>query len=324
MDFEATAVADERPIDPQLVAACRDTMKTGSLSFFLASKFLPSRARQAIFLLYAWCRHCDDVIDQDEPSMRQKSLQERLTYLEDKTRQCYSASKVTCKEPAFRGFQAICQRYQIPAHYPVELLRGMAMDVGEFTYESEHDLDLYCYRVAGVVGLMSCHILGVTDEKALQYADSLGRAMQLTNIARDIQEDADRGRVYIPRRWCEQLGVDQDDILHRRLDGSQALAFLAQRLVAKAEPLYREGEKGLRFLDWRTACAVAAARFIYAEIGHEVVRRGADAWQRRTWIPLRHKLRLAMKGVFLVLKSIPFRTLHRRHPAVIKRVRSFS
>lgn len=322
MTSNSGAIEETESIDPRLVKACRESMKTGSLSFYLASRLLPARGRQSIFLLYAWCRYCDDVIDQDDASMQNKSLEERLVYLKDKTRQCYVLPLSVLRQPAFQGFQLLCQAYRIPSHYPFELLEGMAMDVGATEYRSSHDLDLYCYRVAGVVGLMSCHILGVSDASALRYADSLGRAMQLTNIARDILEDAERGRVYIPETWCREIGISQDDIRFWR--DRSAAAKLARRLVERAEPLYREGEKGLRFLDWRTACAVAAARYIYAEIGYEVVRRGSDAWQSRTWIPLARKLRLACKGVILVLKTIPYRLTHPRRPVVLQEVRSFS
>ena len=163
--------------------------------------------------------------------------------------------------------------------------------------------------------------MGLTDEKGLAYADSLGRAMQLTNIARDIKEDAERGRVYIPEDWCRELGLTHEDILYKhRWD---LVAKLAEKLVRRSEDLYKQGEKGLIYLNFRSAVAVAAARFIYAEIGREVLRRGEHAWETRTWIPMRRKIWLACRGFLLVSKSLPQRLLRRAPFIRIQQVRHF-
>ncbi|MBQ46892.1 MAG: phytoene synthase [Zetaproteobacteria bacterium] len=299
-------------LSAHVVEEARLTMKKGSLSFFLACQLLKEKARVAIYFLYAWCRFSDDVIDQDVSGLEDLDLEKRLTLLRQDTvgafeqkPQPLALKKIAGSTLAFKGMALLNQSYQLPSIYPSELLEGMKMDAEGYTYHTYADLDLYCYRVAGVVGLMSCHVLGITDHEALAHADALGRGMQLTNIARDIKEDGENGRIYVPREWWDEFGLTKDDFLeHQR---PELIAKVAKKLIDRANPLYREGEKGLRYLNFRCAFAVASARYIYAEIGHEVVRRGAKAWDQRTWIPLPRKLVLVGKAFLLTLKTIPWR-----------------
>ena len=174
-------------------------IQKGSKSFSLAARLFEPATRDAAFFLYGWCRYCDDQVDQVGASVDQRELAARLQALKDNTAAAFSLTPQ--QEPVFIALQYIVHRYGIPSHYALELIEGMAMDVRATQYASLKELLLYCYRVAGTVGLMMAHVMGLRDEAALKHAADLGIAMQLTNIARDIVEDASMGRIYLPSPW---------------------------------------------------------------------------------------------------------------------------
>jgi phytoene synthase len=292
------------PLAPeQLDHQCREAMRQGSLSFFLASRLLPADQRLAVFRLYAWCRHCDDVIDEASRDRSSVELERRLAALKEATAACYQGPLP--EEPVFRAFALVVREYQIPQEYPMELLEGMAMDCQGYHYRTEDDLELYCYRVAGTVGLMSCHVFGIRDERALAFADSMGRAMQLTNIARDLVDDAAMNRVYVPDSWFPNGPVAANELCQP--ENRHLLVPLAARLVQRADAYYKQGEQGLIDLPWQCALAVTAARHIYAEIGYWVVARGERAWDSRTWVPTNRKFALVMKAIWQSLLQVPRR-----------------
>jgi phytoene synthase len=173
------------------------------------------------------------------------------------------------------------------------------MDVEGRRYETLDDLLGYCYGVAGVVGIMMAHVMGVRDVAILDRACDLGLAFQLTNIARDIVPDAGEGRIYLPLAWLEAEGVKPDAIADPR--HRPALARLAARLVADAEPYYESALTGIAALPARAAWAIATARLVYRSIGHEVVRRGPAAWDERVSTSTGQKLGfVALGGVQVI------------------------
>jgi len=300
--------------DAELVAYCRSAMKVGSLSFFFAARLLGARVREAILMLYAWCRHCDDVIDRSAKEAPEK-LQVALASLRARTRGAMAGATASRHgEMVFQAFAALARRVSFPEHYPQELLSGMEMDVAGTRYFWRSELDLYCYRVASTVGLMFCHVAGVSDPRALKHASDLGKAMQLTNIARDVMEDAAMGRVYLPAAWLEEAGVAGA----LTGDGAAAAAVAAPknrariaavtaRLLDDADDLYRSGDEGLKFLPLRAAFAVAVARHVYAEIGALVRARGAAAWDTRAIVPLSRKIVLLPRAFAAVVRTLPSR-----------------
>jgi phytoene synthase len=181
----------------------------------------------------------------------------------------------------FVALQYIAHRYGIPAHYALELIEGMAMDVRGTRYTTLKELLLYCYRVAGTVGLMMSHVMGLRERRA-QHAADLGIAMQLTNIARDITEDAAMGRIYLPLSWLQEARIPLTISL--RSEHREKLAMLTLRLLREADRYYRSGDAGLWHLSFRSACAVSAARHVYSEIGSLLLRRGACAWDQRAYV----------------------------------------
>jgi phytoene synthase len=278
---------------------------TGSSSFSLATKLFDAETRVAAFFLYGWCRYCDDQVDGGARTMSQSAMAARLETLRESTRAAFS--DVPQREAVFIALQYLARRYAIPAHYPLELIEGMAMDVRGERYRTFADLLLYCYRVAGTVGLMMAHVMGLRDEHALEHAADLGIAMQLTNIARDIVEDAEMGRIYVPLAWLREAGLAPQEIgwPHHR----QKLAGVARRLVGAAACYYRAGDAGLWHLPFRSACAVAAARHVYAEIGTLLVQQGPAAWDQRTYVGGFRKLRLVARGMFQLLRTVPARAV---------------
>lgn len=280
------------------------TMAAGSKSFATASKLFDAATRRSALMLYAWCRHCDDVTDGQTlgfaaAANHPATAQARLTMLQTETRRAYAGQAMT--EPAFAAFQEVALAHAIPQQQAFDHLEGFAMDVRGEEYETLNDTLRYCYHVAGVVGLMMARVMGVRDEAVLDRACDLGLAFQLTNIARDIVEDAQVGRCYLPTRWLADAGLNRDNFA----DPSRrsALAQLATRLVAEAEPYYASAQAGLASLPLRSAWAIATAKGVYREIGVKVRNAGEKAWDQRQGTSRPEKLALLMSGAGLALSS---------------------
>jgi 15-cis-phytoene synthase len=295
-------------MSPRVKAAlneCRWMITQGSKSFSLAARLFDSDIRDAAFFLYGWCRYCDDQVDQAGMAESREQLEQRLTTLSEATQSVFSGAAQ--EQAVFIAMQYIVQRYSIPAHYALELIEGMAMDARGTRYRTFNDLSLYCYRVAGTVGLMMSHVMGLRDELALKHAADLGIAMQLTNIARDITEDALMGRVYLPLQWIEEAGITPEEITAKK--NRHKLALITERLLKEAERYYLSGDAGLWHLSFRSACAVAAARHVYAEIGSLILRKGSSAWDERSYVTGARKHWVIIGGVLQVIATIPLRMM---------------
>jgi phytoene synthase len=295
-------------------------IKVGSLSFSLASQLFGRSTRDAAHFLYSWCRHCDDHLDKVDlrkdlsHDERYKLKARHLTELRDQTRSAYRGEPQT--DFVFVAFQHVVQEYKIPEQYAMDLLDGMEMDALNFEYKTQADLELYCYRVAGVVGLMMSHIMGINDEKALAHAVAMGNAMQMTNIARDIKEDFSMGRVYLPQEWLSEAGASKERLLQPHM--INASTQVVTRLLNLAQINYQMGYAGLKFLPFRAALAVAAAGEVYSTIGKIVSKRGARAWDQRAIVPLWKKLVAVARGLFRVMKIVPLRAFSPWSKRVIK------
>ena len=263
------------------IRQAEETIRRGSKSFAAAARLFAPAMRADAVLLYAWCRHCDDMIDgQDVGFAAQRTFagspEQRLAALRAETE---AALRGTATDPVFIAFGELMRRNDIPDRYAFEHLDGYALDVADQRYETIDDTLRYCYGVAGVIGIMMAHLMGVRDPAILARACDLGLAFQLTNIARDIVEDAIAGRVYLPRVWLLEAGIPPEAVAAR--EHRPALAGVARRLVGAADPLYVSAAIGIRALPFRAAWAVSTARRVYRAIGVEVVRRGPAAWDRR-------------------------------------------
>lgn len=282
---------------------CRRSIAHHSKSFDLASRLFPGERRNEVAALYGWCRACDDAIDLSPPSEHgaaAKALHAKLLEIYDGVPQ---------EDAVLSCFQQVVARRRIPIDYPLEFLRGMAMDVEEADYESLEDLLVYCWRVAGTVGLMMCHVMGVSDENAARHAAHLGIAMQLTNIARDVREDRLRGRVYLPAdllgqtagEWLQSPASATAEGAGAASAGREAtpegVRQAVRRLLQEADRYYASADAGMRYLDPRSALAVRTARLVYAEIGREIERRGFDVMRGRTSVSRSRKLRLTFRAL---------------------------
>ena len=279
------------------------TIEVGSKSFAAAAKLFDPATRRSVLMLYAWCRHCDDVVDGQELGFNvahaRHDAPAALALLEEQTRRAYAGE--TMRDPAFAAFQEVALRHRIAPRYAFDHLAGFAMDVADARYETFEDTLRYCYHVAGVVGLMMASIMGAQDDDVLDRACDLGLAFQLTNIARDIVEDARMGRCYLPAQWLLEAGIPRAELAEPR--HRAALAGLAARLVDAAEPYYDSAREGVKALPLRSAWAIASARNVYRQIGIEVKRRGEHAWDERAGTSKAAKLWLLVKGGAAALSS---------------------
>ena len=268
------------PID---LAACEALMRGGSKSFFAASGLLPQRVRIPAIALYAFCRMADDAIDEggDDPHALAR-LQHRLDAI-------YAGEPGALVED--RAMAMVVHRYRLPRALPEALLEGFAWDAAGRGYDTLDELHDYCARVAGSVGAMMAMVMGVTGQQALARACELGNAMQLTNIARDVGEDARRGRLYLPRQWLIAEGIDPDAWLDDPVF-TPALARVTGRLLLEADRLYRRGASGIAALPRDCRGAILAAAMIYAEIGNVVAANAMDSVNRRAVVGSARKLTL--------------------------------
>ncbi len=285
----------------------REVLAKGSKSFSFGAWFFSKDRRIGASLLYVWCRTSDDAVDQleswsntDERRARQL---ENILSLRRNTLSAYQPPVTGGME--FEAFAYLVENYRLPQHYPLELLEGLRMDTDLQTYETLEDLRLYCYRVAGVVGLMMSHIMGVSDERALASACRMGCAMQLTNIARDVLDDAKMGRCYLPKEWLRKRGVDPEKVGDS--ENRRAVFEVVKELLDHADHWYSEGRKGMKYLPLRSSWAIAIASRVYQQIGNVIRSRGEKAWDSRSYVRFPRKIREALRGTLDLLPQMATR-----------------
>lgn len=253
-------------------AACGAILRRGSKSFHAASLLMPARYRQPATALYAFCRLADDAADGADSDLQSVEAMRRRLDL------AYAQAPVD--HPVDRAFARVVQRHAIPRALPEALFEGFAWDLERRRYRDLASLEAYAARVAGSVGIMLSLVMGRRDADVLAQAADLGLAMQLTNIARDVGEDARAGRLYLPEDWLVQAGVDPDAFLADPRF-SPGLGRVVARLLDVAEAAYARATVGIGALPISVRPAIHAARLIYAEIGREVARRGHDSVSSR-------------------------------------------
>ncbi len=277
------------PYDPQ---ACRDLMRGGSKSFFAASLLLPARVCAPASALYAYCRLADDEIDLgSDPLQALRGLQQRLGDVYAGRPQAIDVD---------RALASVVHRFAIPRELLDALLEGFLWDTTGRSYETLEDVMDYGARVAGTVGAMMALVMGTRCPHALARACELGVAMQLTNIARDVGEDARNGRLYLPQAWLREAGVDPTSWLSKPVF-NDAIGRVVKRLLTVADELYTRAEQGIAALPRDCRPAIHAARLVYAEIGRQIERQGLDSVNHRAVVPRQRKLRLIARAAGTVL-----------------------
>ncbi len=276
------------------VSSCEELMRGGSKSFFAASRVLPQRVRSPAIALYAFCRLADDAID--------LSADKHSAMIELRARLSRVYSGNPYPVAADRALSGVVSQFNIPLALPAALLEGFEWDAQGKRYETIDDLYGYGARVAGTVGAMMALIMGTRNADALARACELGVAMQLTNIARDVGEDAAAGRLYLPLAWMHEAGIDPDAWLQRP-EFNSGIASVVARLLKAADDLYARAGQGISALPRDCRPAIQAARLIYAEIGRQVERMGMDSVSNRAVISSRRKSMLMVAACGAAIQS---------------------
>ncbi len=282
------------------LAVCRGLLRRGSKSFSAASLLLPARARVPATVFYAFCRVADDAVDlSDDPARAVEQLSRRLDRI-------YQGRPDD--DPVDRAFAEVVRVHEVPRALPWALIEGFSWDAAGRVYGRRSDVIAYSARVAAAVGVVMTVLMGVRDRDVLARACDLGVAMQLTNIARDVGEDARNGRVYLPRAWLEFEGVDPDALVaaprfeHR-------LGRVVERLLSNADVFYARAEAGIAGLPQDCRAAIWAARLIYADIGRVIRARDFDSVSGRAFTSKARKLQLLLRALWRSRRS------HRPGPA---------
>jgi phytoene synthase len=282
----------------QVVSRSERDIAKGSQSFSAAARLFDRSTRDDAVMLYAWCRHCDDVIDGQTLGMAQEAdfrdgQMMRLVRIREQTLLALRGEATDAY--IFEALRRVVERHDIPHRYPLDLIRGFEMDVEQRRYETVEDTLEYCYHVAGVVGVMMAMIMGVRDETILDRATDLGLAFQLTNIARDVIDDARAGRVYLPAETLKRHGIEEIEPENRaQWPGIHAAAL---ELLRIADDYYASAAIGVAALPVRSAWAIAAAARIYRSIGIKLRHGGPTAWERRVSTGRVEKLALLSRAL---------------------------
>ncbi len=272
-----------RPLTSRMEhAACRAALSNGSRSFAAAARLLPGRVREPATVLYAFCRAADDAVDLGQSAAALAELRTRLAA-------CYGEAGPAA--PVDRAFAELVAQHDLPRALPEALLDGFGWDAAGRRYRTLEALLEYAMCVAGSVGAMMAVLMGVRDPAVLQAACELGCAMQLTNIARDVGEDARAGRLYLPLDWLAEAGIDPAAFLAAPAF-SPALGGVVARLLDEAARRYASAAAGIRRLPAACRPAIRAAALLYAGIGGEIRRQGCDTVSARAVLRRRRKLML--------------------------------
>lgn len=263
--------------------ACKEAIRAGSKSFYAASLLLPKRIRLPVHALYSFCRSSDDLVDDEN------GVQNATGELKARLRSIYDGN--IADHSSDRAFALVVDHYEIPKAIPLAMIEGFEWDEQVRHYQSVEDLLAYCARVASTVGVMTTLLMDRRDPRSLARAADLGLAMQLTNIARDVGEDARNGRIYLPLDWLKQAGIEPDELLNDPRP-TPALSGVVQRLLDLADSFYERGFTGVGLLPLDCRLAIKSAGLIYREIGIEIRKNHMDSINHRAHTTSRKKLEL--------------------------------
>ncbi len=291
---------------PALVTFARDSIARGSKSFAAASRLFDRETRERVWLLYAWCRKCDDMADgQDHGGI--------MAQVADPAARLATIRELTAKamrgevtgEPAFDALGIVAAECGLTQKMADDVIDGFALDAADWRPRSEDDLYRYCFHVAGAVGIMMAVVMGVRadDTATLDRACDLGLAFQLANIARDLNEDDAAGRCYLPQEWLSDIDIPPGQTLspHYR----ERLALLARRLCDASEHYEASARVGAASLPFRCRWAVLAAAGIYGDIARQVRAKGVHAWDHRVYTSKADKLKWVAKAGFMAARNKP-------------------
>jgi len=274
-------------------SAARAITKQHAKTFYFASHFLPSEKRPAAYAVYALCRISDDTVDADSSSTA--AVAKNLSRIQGSLNAVYDGSPLT--DDLLMAFKQTVDTYAIPKLYFDELIDGMYMDLNKRTYEDFDELYRYCYKVAGVVGLIMLKIFGSNNPAAETHAVQLGVAMQLTNILRDIREDFQRGRIYLPQIELEKFGLSSDSLSSGVVDA--AFKSFMQFQISRARNYFEQSAAGISMItDRRSRFVVCAMKDLYAGILSAIEKNDYDVFSNRAHVSSAGKIAAALR-IFL-------------------------
>ena len=301
------------------MATAQESIARGSKSFAAASKLFDRRTRERAWLLYAWCRACDDIADGQDHGHDMSVVEDapaRLAQISAMTDAALAGQVIG--DPAFDALRIVAAETHMPPAFARDLIAGFALDAREWRPRSEADLYKYCYHVAGVVGCMMAVAMGVSpdDDAVLDRACDLGMAFQLSNIARDIEEDDRVGRCYVPEEWLVEMDIPPGQ--HMKPPFRSRLSVLARRLAERSAEFEASARIGTPALPFRSAWAVLSAADIYGAIGRTVAALGDHAWDHRVTTSKLDKVKFIARSAIAAAQR---RTLYPPEPRTIAWVR---
>lgn len=278
-------------------AHCRALTRFHAKTFYLSTRFLPNEKQRSIFSIYALCRYMDDLIDESfdinkNTSIQEKELSSIIHTFKNKLNVAYDSGMGD--SPILTAFADTLKNYHIPKEYPLELLEGVCMDLNKKRYETFEELYIYSYKVASIVGLMTSEVFGYDDEDAKKHAIDLGIAMQLTNILRDIGEDLQRDRIYIPKEDLERFKISESDLFDNILDNR--FIALMQFQIERARGYYDSADKGIPMLEADSRLPVYLARHNYSRILDRIEDNKFQVFHQRAYLSTSEKLAIIPKA----------------------------
>lgn len=282
---------------------CRAITRFYAKTFYMATRFLPNEKQRSIFAIYGLCRYLDDLVDETVDLMHGQDIDvsevdEKLDDFKTKLIGVYNNRE--SNDPILIAFSDTLKKYHIPIELPFELMDGVRSDLVKNRYESFQELYDYSYKVASVVGLMTSRVFGYSDEKALEYAIDLGIAMQLTNILRDIGEDLDRNRIYIPQNELKMFDVSETDLFN----GVKNENFfeLMKFQIKRAREYYSLADIGVKMLDRDSRLPVYLARYNYSKILDKIEENDYNVFNKRAYLNKMEKFSILPK-IFLEMRT---------------------
>jgi len=275
-----------------VVSESRHVLSKHARTFNLASFFLSKTQKDDAAVVYALCRTIDDLVDEaDDPETGRRDVKLLAEMLQGERP----------PSPLAAAFLEVAARRNIPLQAAHDLIEGVVSDVGEVTVTSDAELVQYGYAVAGTVGLMMCGVIGVDQEWALAHAIDLGIGMQITNICRDVMEDASMGRIYVPTQRLVAAGINPEALRQGLVDQAQ-MATVIEDLLALADVYYASGDQGMPAIPTRPRVAICAASRVYREIGGELARRDHDVTLGRAVVPMWRKVTCVAQAIGFAMR----------------------
>lgn len=270
---------------------CRQVSMKHAKTFYFGTKFLPKDKQNAVHAVYALCRYVDDIVDRAEDKLNRQTLnKEKIIQLIETWKSdldaCYNGAYIN--NPIMIAWHDTLSKYKIPKNLPFELIEGVCMDLQFKGFDTFEELYVYCYKVASVVGLMTSEIFGYKDEVALEYAIKLGVGMQLTNILRDVGEDIDRGRIYLPKEDFKTFNYTEEELKAHTINDN-FLKFM-QFQIQRARDYYDDAQKGIAMLSPDSRFAVAVSSTNYGQILNAIEKNNYNVFSTRAYVPFAKKL----------------------------------